>query len=366
LKKNLVLSLSLCIVVIVALVAGCTQTAPSTTAAPAPTTAAPAVAAKPIELIFSHTSAGNSGIGMLAKAWGDRIEKDSNGRVKFVYYWAGTLVPIAEQVKGIKTGQSDVAQLGPLSIASYMPVSYNIVYLPFLGYPSMEAGTKIWWDLYNKYPVMKDEWSDVKLLASRMMPPDQIHTTKKQVKVPGDVKGVKLAISSALISKVIKAQDGAATPIPPTDIAVSLSTGVVEGWVNHFPVANIFGTIPLFKYHLVVGTNDFAGIDAGMDQVIMSKAKWDSMPADIQKIITDASAWYTDEAVKMDMTEIQKALKVATDAKNTITYLTPAEIKVWSDAAAPVHQEWIKDMESKGKQVAPLYEEAKKLIQTAK
>lgn len=321
---------------------------------------------KPIELIFSHTSPAASGIGKMSKAWGDRIEQKSGGRVKFIYYWAGTLVPIPEQVKGIKTGTADVAQVGPLSIASYMPLSYNLPYLPFMGYPSMTAGTKIWWELYHKFPAMRNEWADVKLLASRMMPPNQIHTTRKMVKVPADVKGMKLAISSALISKVITQQGGAATPIPPTDIAVSLSTNVVEGWVNHFPVAMIFGTLPSFKYHLVVGNNDYTGIDAGMDQLVMNKEKWAQLPADIQKIFEEASAWYQEETIKMDMAEIQKAMNTVREAKHTITYLTPEELKMWADVAAPVHQEWILENEAKGRPAKAIYEEIKRLIQQYK
>jgi TRAP-type C4-dicarboxylate transport system substrate-binding protein len=349
-KRNLVISLAVLVVFILSLVAAYAQQAPT----------------KPIELIFSHTSPAVSGIGKMAKAWGDMIEQKSGGRVKFVYYWAGTLVPIAEQVKGIKTGTTDAAQLGPLSIASYMPISYSVPYLPFLGFPSMTAGTKIWWELYDKFPAIKNEWADVKLLASRMMPPDQIHTTRKMVKVPADVRGMKLAISSALISKVITQQGGAATPIPPTDIAVSLSTNVVEGWINHFPVAMIFGTLPSFKHHLVVGSNDYTGIDAGMDQIIVNKDKWAQLPADIQKIFEEASAWYQEETIKMDMAEIQKAMNVAKDAKHTISYLTPEELKMWADAAAPVHQEWIADNEAKGRPAKAIYEEVKKLIQQHK
>jgi hypothetical protein len=121
----------------------------------------------------------------------------------------------------------------------------------------MTAGTKIWWELYNKFPAMKNEWADVKLLASRMMPPDQIHTTRKMVKTPADVKGMKLAISSALISKVITLQGGAATPIPPTDIAV-FSTNASR-MDQSFPSGD-----DLTPSHLqipsCVGNNDYAGM----------------------------------------------------------------------------------------------------------
>lgn len=327
---------------------------------------AQATQTKPIELIFSHTSPAASGIGKLAKQWGDRIEKKSGGKVKFVYYWAGTLVPITEQVKAVKTGTADVAQLGPMSIAAYMPLSYSIPQLPFMGFPSMSGGTKIWWDIYNKFPAVKNEWADVKLLASRMMPPDQIHTTKKMVKVPGDIKGMKLAVASVLMSKVITLQGGAATAIPPSDVAVSLSTNVVEGLVNHFPVANIFGTLPSFKYHLVVGENDYTGISAGMDQLIVNKEKWSKLPEDLKKIFEEESAWYQEEGVKLDMGEIQKAMKVVKDAKHTITYLTPAEVKTWSDAAAPVHQKWIEENEAKGKPAKAIFEELKILVKKYK
>ncbi len=345
-KRNMIVTLTVLIAFVFAIPAAYGQTS-----------------AKPIEIIFSHTSPASSGIGKLAKAWGDRIEQNSGGRVKFIYYWAGTLVPIPEQVKGVKMGTADAAQLGPLSIASYMPLSYSVPYLPFMGLPSMTAGTKIWWELYDKFPAIKNEWADVKLLASRMMPPDQIHTTKKAVKMPADVKGMKLAISSALISKVITLEGGAATPIPPTDIAMSLSTNVVEGWINHFPVAMIFGTLPSFKHHLVVGANDYAGIDAGMDQLIINKDKWNKLPADVQKVFEEASAWYQEEAIRMDMSEIQKAVNVCKEAKHTITYLTPEELRMWHDAAVPVHQQWIADNEAKGKPAKAIYDEYKKLLQ---
>jgi TRAP-type C4-dicarboxylate transport system substrate-binding protein len=243
-----------------------------------------------------------------------------------------------------------------------MPLSFDIPYLPFMGIPSMTAGTKIWWELYEKFPAMKNEWADVKLLASRMMPPDQIHTTKKMVKTPEDLKGMKLAVSSALISKFVTQQGGAATHIPPTDIAVSLSTNVVEGWINHFPVAMIFGTLPSYKYHLVLGSNDYTGIDAGMDQIIVNKDTWNKLPADIQEIFEQASAWYQEATIKMDMDEIQKAMNIVKEAGHTITYLTPKELKVWADAAAPIHEEWIAKYEGKGIPAKEIYKEYKKLI----
>jgi TRAP-type C4-dicarboxylate transport system substrate-binding protein len=319
--------------------------------------------AKPIELIYSHTSPAVSGIARLAKQWGDRIEQRSGGRVKFVYYWAATLVPIPEQVKAIKTGTADVASVFPVSIASYMPLSYSISSLPFMGFPSMTAGTRIWWDLYEKFPAMKNEWADVKLLASRMMPPNQIHTTRKPVKAPSDLKGMKIATTSAVISKAIALQGGASSPIPASDIALSLSTNVVEGWINHFPVAMIFGTLPSFKYHLVVGANDYAGIDAGMDQIILNRDKWNKLPADVQKIFEEESAWYQEEAVKLDMGEVQKAMNVVKEAKHTITYLAPEELRMWAEAAAPVHQAWIADYEGKGKPARAIFEEYRRLVQ---
>jgi TRAP-type C4-dicarboxylate transport system substrate-binding protein len=55
-------------------------------------------------------------------------------------------------------------------------------------------------------------------------------TTKKQIRSPADLKGVKLrTIESELQVEMVKLLGGSPTPIPWTELYTSLATGVVVG-----------------------------------------------------------------------------------------------------------------------------------------
>ena len=56
------------------------------------------------------------------------------------------------------------------------------------------------------------------------------------------------------------------------------------------------------------------------------------------------------------------AKKIAQDAGNTIVTLDEAEVARWKEAAKPVVERWIADMDSKGIDGAALIEQARALI----
>ncbi|MFC1946260.1 hypothetical protein ACFLW1_03605, partial [Chloroflexota bacterium] len=88
------------------------------------------------------------------------------------------------------------------------------------------------------------------------------------------------------------------------------------------------------------------------------------LPSDIQKIFIDSGAWYEDEALKIDDSEIQRGINLAMELDHTFTYLTPAEIESWKFAAKHLHQKWIDEWEAKGVPAQDIYDEAKRLIAT--
>jgi TRAP-type C4-dicarboxylate transport system substrate-binding protein len=240
-----------------------------------------------------------------------------------------------------------------------MPLNYGIMALPFVGYSSMEVANKIYWELYNKFPAMREEWAGLRLLNCSAMPPVQIHMTKKVVKLPADLKGVKVA-SMGDISRIVNLVGGAPVEIANIgDLYMSLERGLVEGVINHFPVVQAFGCTPLVPYHTILGEG---GISMSPHCFIMNPDSWNKLPSDIQKIFDEEDAWYQTEIVKSDIGEIERAMNEGKKLNHTFTYLTPEEIKVWSDLGVSLHNEWIEKMEAKGKPARAIYEEAKRLI----
>lgn len=336
---------------------------PATTTTPAtgeePKTTAP-TAEKPIEIILTNSTPAAAPVSQTTKKMGDMIEEKSGGRVKFVYYWANTLIPTAEFVKSVRSGSVDIVHLAGDQTQTYMPITYEIISLPFMGYPSMSAATQVYNKLYDKFPSIQKEFDSMKLLSIMSMPPVQIHTTKKVVKLPEDAKGVKFAFTAiGSTAKMISLAGGTPVQVAVGDMNVSLTTGLTDGFVDHFPVTNAFGLVPALPFHTIFG-------DGGISMVLMGFAmnqnKWNSLPPDIQKIFEEANAWFVEEQTNIQAGQIQKVIGMCNEMKHTMTYLTPEEIKKWSDISAPLHDEWIKSTAAKGIPAQEIYDEAKRMI----
>ena len=98
-------------------------------------------------------------------------------------------------------------------------------------------------------------------------------------------------------------------------------------------------------------------------QVSMNKARWDSLPADIQKAFKDASGreWWG------EVGEIWRGgddfgISLATKAGKEHIVLSDAETQAFIDALAPVEARWIEEVDAKGIDGAALVAKAKGLI----
>jgi TRAP-type C4-dicarboxylate transport system substrate-binding protein len=362
-KKVLLIILIIATMSIPTLIGACgTPTpTPSTTQEPKTT---PTETQEPIEIILTNATPAAAPVSQNTQKMGDMIEEKSGGRVKFVYYWASTLIPVAEFVKSVRSGSVDIVHLAGDQTQIYMPITYEIISLPFMGYKSMTDATSIYNQLYAKYPEIQQEFDGMKLLSIMSMPPVQMHTTKKVVKYPEDAQGVKFAFTAiGSTAKMISLAGGTPVQVAVGDMNVSLTTGVTDGFIDHFPVTNAFGIVPALPYHTVFG-------DGGMSMVlmgfVMNEAKWNSLPPDIQEIFEEASAWFVEEQTKVQGEQIKKVISMAEEMGHTFTYLTPEEIQLWADIGIQLHDEWITETEAKGMPAQSIYDEAKRLIAESK
>lgn len=316
-------------------------------------------ASKPIEIIFCHAMPEPAPAAQAFVRWGNMIEEKSGGRVKFIYYWSNTLLPSAEAIKGVKIGTADSSSVFSAT-QNYMPLTYGIMYMPFMGYPSMEAGGEIYEELYKKFKALRDEFNGLKRLSSRMYAAVQIHTANRAIRVPSDMKGLKVACTTAgQMAIMVDMLGGAPVQVHVADINMSLTSGVVNAWFDHWPAVKVFGAIPKLPYHTILGEG---GISMGLASLIMNPKTFDSLPPDVQKIVEEASLWVADEIIKVDKGEIETAMNTAKELNHTFIYLSPDEIQLWKDAAIPLHKKWIDEMEGKGKPARAIYEEATRLI----
>jgi TRAP-type transport system periplasmic protein len=371
-------SLLVFLLIIFSCLTGCSGSTPSPapSQAPAPGTAAgsPGVAtaaainspvvvpsaaepAKSIVLKFASQVQPMSSVGRVNKQWADKVKQDSGGRLEIQLYLTESLVKATEMYKAIQGGITDIGYSTVGQDASQTPLG-TVTRLPFIGIPSQTSAASIQWDLLNKFPEMQNEWKGMKVAGLASLPGDQLQMVKKEVRVPADLKGLKI-IARGDWPEVFQNLGAAPIGLNVGDWYSSLEKGLAEGQIINFAAANAFKTLDLLKYHTMFGDG---GCSATLQIYLINSASWGKLPADLQKILADSIKWQCEETGKIDMGDQDGIINNLKTAKHNFTYLTPAEIAPWIDAARSVHQSWIKNNTANGLPAQAIYDETLSLI----
>ena len=338
-----------------------TSASPSATqTSTAPTTTTQTTSeVEPIILRWSEGNPEQTALGQIHVQWAKMIEENSNGRIKVELYFSGALASQAERFRSTETGIADISYYACSIDRSLTPLSL-VTSLPFVGMPAdTTKATAIWWDLYNTFPEIQEEWESIVIVSSASMSPTQLHLTNKEARTPDDIDGMKI-ISTGEQPLTFKAMGAVPVDLGVGDWYTSLDRGLVEGIMNHFTVIDGFRLLELLPYHTFFG-DEGATID--MSLFIMNKDKWESLPEDLQQVIIEAGEWQQEAILESDISEIQRLIGVSEDAGDTFSYLTEEEIQQWKDVAKVAHEEWIAENEAKGLPAREVYDELLRLIE---
>ncbi|MCX5806432.1 MAG: TRAP transporter substrate-binding protein [Proteobacteria bacterium] len=267
------------------------------------------------------------------------LNKKLAGKVEITHYTGGILLTAAKIATGIGAGVADIG----LSHCSYsrgrFPVM-EIMELP-LGFPSSWVATHAANDFYNKFK--PKEWDNYQTLMFSTSPPCVVQTLTKPVKTLEDIKGLKIR-GTGRIADITKALGALPMPLEMVDVYESLRRGVLEGNLGNFEQMKGFKIGELLKYN----TASWKISSVNIFYVIMNKAKWNSLPADVQAVITDYTKGFLEEwAVSWNDIEIE-GREFFLKQGGQIIPLADTEANRWIKAVEPIIAEYKKDMVSKG------------------
>jgi TRAP-type C4-dicarboxylate transport system substrate-binding protein len=252
-----------------------TTTPPKTTTAPPKTTTAPPP--KPIELKLGVLFPDNVPQSLADKAWIEKIEQETDGRVIITPYWGGTLITGKECYTEIASGACDIGALSegyiPTGFALYKAISnfmYNI--------ETPEVIHTVYTEIYKKYPEVQAEYADVKFLATLPSPPYQLITGDKPVRTLADLKGLIIKTPTTLRAPMIDAGADAIS-MSMSDVYGSLQKGTIDGAIVPFESLNSFKFAEVSKYYVGWSLCPSASMKRAMNL-----DSWNSLPADIQQI----------------------------------------------------------------------------------
>lgn len=301
---------------------------------------APSVEAKTYNLTYSCFFPPTHIQSKLAEAWSKEVEARTNGRVKVQYYPGQTLTKARQCYDGVVEGLSDIG----FSVFAYTRGRFPVmaaVDLP-LGYTSGTVATEIVNMVYNKF--QPKELDDVKVMYVHAHGPGLIHTKGKAVRKMEDMKGLKFR-AHGTSAAVVKALGGTPVPKPMPECYEMLQKGVVDGAV--YPLeANKgwkLGEVTDYvtaAYSIAYTTSFF---------VVMNKDKWESLPADIQKIITQINVeWAKKHGEAWDTSDMIGTIYFLNQGGQMIG-LEEKEQARWKKAVAPIISDYIESNKKKVK-----------------
>ena len=173
------------------------------------------------------------------------------------------------------------------TVHGYTPgrfVTTQMVEFPFMG-NSAEVTSVAFQRIYAKTPAIAEEHKGVKVLAVFTHGPGMAFNTKKPVAQVADMAGMKWRIGGGMVNEISKALGMNVTLKPAPESYELLSTGVMDGTL--FPAESVEG----FKIDKVVryGTSFPGGLYNTSFVFMMNPAKYDSLPADVKKIVDEMS-----------------------------------------------------------------------------
>ena len=290
------------------------------------------------------------------KAWMDKVEKDSMGRIRFEGYPAmqlgGTPVQLYDQARD---GVVDVVWTLPGNTAGRFP-RIEVFELPFI-MTNAEATSKAYWDYVQT--MAPDEFKDTQVIALQVHGPGVIHTAEKAVKSVNDMRGLKVRAPTRQVTKLIAALGATPIGMPLPQIPDALSKGTINGCVIPWEVVPSVKVHELTKHHAEF---DPAGGSLYTTTFVMAmnKAKYNSLPPDLKKVIDANSGQATSGWLgKVQQGGDVAGRKAASDRGNSIFTVSAVDAQEFRRRSRAIEVEWVEDMNKRG-------HDGRKLLQTAR
>ncbi len=295
-------------------------------------------AQKAIALNYSNFFPAPHKNSILSDQWCKEVEKRTGGKVKISYFPGGTLTPAAQTYDNVVKGIADIG----FSVLGYTRGKFPMMGMldnP-LGYKSGLQATRLANAYYQKFK--PKELDEVHVLYLHGHGPGIIHTKKPVAKLE-DLKGMKIRAQGTVVP-VVQALGAAPVGTTMPETYDALRTGVADGAMA--PYEALQG----WKWGEVISssTEDYGCAYTATMFVVMNKAKWNSLPPDVQKVMTEVSAEWIDKQGKV-WDEIDKEGKeFSVKRGNKTIALSKEEDARWAAKTRPILDEYAKGLKAKG------------------
>lgn len=298
----------------------------------------------------------------MIQPWCDRIAKESADRLKCQIFPAmqlgGTPPQLFDQ---LRDGVADVVWTVPTYAAGRFTRS-EVFELPFM-VVNARSGSQAMWNYVQKNAL--EEFKGTRPILLHVHDGSVLHLTSKPVKTLEDLRGLKIRAATRINARMLAALGATPVQMPLPQVAEAMSKGVIDGAMVPWEGVPAIKLHEIARYH-VEPPASAPRFSNTIFMFGMNPAKYDSLPADLKKVI-DAnsglamSAWAGE---RWDAT-VEPQRKLARERGNNFHTLSDTEYARWVKATENVDDDWVKEAEKKGADGKRLVTEARALLNAA-
>lgn len=273
----------------------------------------------------------------MLQPWADRIQEQSEGRIRIELYPAMSLGGAPPQLfRQVAEGVVDIVW----TVNGYTPGLFpraEIFELPTIFTNDLAATNLAMRDIFADH--LAADFADVHVLFLHVHAGQAIQMAQKLVRSPADSQDLKLRVPGPTGNAVVEAMGATPVTMPVPDLPQALGTSAVDGALIPWEIIPPLQLFESTQYQIEgpdrnrFGTTTF--------QVSMNKARWDGIDPELQQIFTDNSG----EDWLREVAEIWRAaddvgIQMAVDNGNEHVVLTEDEMAAFNQVLAPVVDDW--------------------------
>lgn len=273
-----------------------------------------------------------------ATAWAKEVETRTQGRIRIAVHPDGSLLEPPKTYDGVVQGAADIG----MGCFSYTRGRFPLLEgldLP-LGFPDGKTATAIANAVVTKYAPKEVE--DVHLLYVHAHGPAVFATRKPMTTLDG-MRGLKVR-AAGLPGRIVERLGGSAVAMPQNETYEALRKGVVDATLC--PLETLKSWRQGEVIESITPVPSIACTTASF--VVMNKAIWEALPADLQQALTDVSReWTTKHGEAWDLADAEGMAFIA-GLGRTMAALPDADAERAREAVRAILDDYVKTTEAAG------------------
>ncbi len=275
----------------------------------------------PVSVMHKHLS-----------AWVQKIEKESNGRIKVTIFSGGSLLAAPDIYQGVGDGVADIGAGFFYGDRDTRMILVGSTFLCIV--KDQKKKIDIYHETFEKFDAMQQSFSKCKLLWQAVIPSPAIHTKDLEVHKLEDLKGLELRSPVRDAHKVLAALGAVPVEMSPGDAVIGITKGIINGFAGNIDQLKTFKIARIVK-----NTTLFSAYQPGPYFMVMNKKVYGKLPDDLKKVIEDSVTWGQEKSQQMWTGTDTAAIEYSNSIGHKFIELSKEEERRWYDIVDSIHDE---------------------------